>query len=150
MSGSTERFDFTNSQGQTLSGRLELPSHRARAFAIFAHCFSCNKNVHAASRISRGLRDRGFAVLRFDFTGLGSSEGDFANTNFSSNIDDLRYAAEALRDRFEAPSLLVGHSLGAQHRPLKVQRYGLVNEFTNPMKANRARWNRVWRRTRRQ
>ena len=112
MAGTTEKFEFENSQSQTLSGRLEMPSSPPRAYAIFTHCFSCNKNVHAATRISRGLRDRGIAVLRFDFTGLGQSEGDFANSNFSSNLDDLRAAVDAMRTRLQAPSLLIGHSLG--------------------------------------
>ena len=112
MKGVTEKFDFANLQSQVLSGRLELPATKPVAFALFAHCFTCNKNVHAAARISRALRDRGIGVLRFDFTGLGHSEGDFANTNFSSNLDDLRAAVSALRDSYEAPALLVGHSLG--------------------------------------
>ena len=112
MKGVTEQFNFTNANSQELSGRLELPATKPVAFALFAHCFSCNKNVHAATRISRALRDQGIAVLRFDFTGLGASEGDFANTNFSSNLDDLRSAVTALRESHQAPSLLVGHSFG--------------------------------------
>lgn len=112
MNGTTEQFNFANAKSQTLSGRLELPATQPVAFAIFAHCFSCNKNIHAATRISRALRSRGIAVLRFDFTGLGNSEGDFANTNFSSNLDDLRAAVAALKEAHQAPSLLVGHSFG--------------------------------------
>ncbi|QDU40009.1 Alpha/beta hydrolase family protein [Maioricimonas rarisocia] len=112
MANSGTRFQFPNSQGETLSGRLELPAGTPRAFAIFAHCFTCSKNVHAASRISRALSQRGIAVLRFDFTGLGNSEGDFANTNFSSNVEDLLAAATALQQQYRAPSLLIGHSLG--------------------------------------
>lgn len=107
----SERFDFRNANGDLLTGRLEMPS-RARAFAIFSHCFTCSKNVKAATKISRGLSAHGIAVLRFDFTGLGNSEGDFSNTHFSSNVSDLLAAAAALRDRHEAPQLLVGHSLG--------------------------------------
>jgi pimeloyl-ACP methyl ester carboxylesterase len=106
------RFDFDNGRGETLAGRLELPSAAPRAFAIFAHCFTCSKNVHAATRISRALAELGTGVLRFDFTGLGNSEGDFANSNFSSNVADLVAAADAMRRRYEAPSVLVGHSLG--------------------------------------
>ena len=106
------RFDFQNIQGQTLTGRLEMPVANPRAFAIFAHCFTCSKNVKAATLISRKLADLGIAVLRFDFTGLGNSEGDFANTNFSSNVADLVAAAESLSQRQQAPSLLIGHSLG--------------------------------------
>jgi putative redox protein len=106
------QFNFTNRRGQTLAGRLELPQAEAKASAIFAHCFTCSKNVKAASQISRSLAQLGLAVLRFDFTGLGNSEGDFANTNFSSNVADLIDAANALAEEFIAPGLLVGHSLG--------------------------------------
>lgn len=107
----TEKFDFQNSRGETLSGHLELPNDPT-AFAIFAHCFTCSKNVKAASRISRALAERGIAVLRFDFTGLGNSEGDFSSSNYSSNLSDIESAANALADQFQAPSLLIGHSLG--------------------------------------
>lgn len=106
------QFDFTNRRGQKLAGRLESPTVAAKASAVFAHCFTCSKNVKAASQISRSLAQLGIAVLRFDFTGLGNSEGDFANTNFSSNVTDLIDAAEALAEQSLAPSLLVGHSLG--------------------------------------
>jgi putative redox protein len=83
-----------------------------RCYALFAHCFTCGKDVAAASRIARALTREGIAVLRFDFTGLGNSDGDFANTNFSSNLQDLLAASDYLRREFEAPSLLIGHSLG--------------------------------------
>ena len=106
------KFDFTNRNGQTLTGRLELPIGKPESFAIFAHCFTCSKNVKAASQVSRRLAQLGVAVLRFDFTGLGNSEGDFANSDFSSNVTDLIDAANALQNEYEAPSLLVGHSLG--------------------------------------
>lgn len=106
------QFNFHNAHGKTLAGRLEQPAFATNRVAIFAHCFSCSKNVHAATRVSRELAKRGITVLRFDFTGLGNSEGDFANTNFSSNVDDLVAAADALRERYQAPSLLIGHSLG--------------------------------------
>ncbi len=108
----SDQFTFRNNDGEELSGRLELPSREVQAFAVFAHCFTCSKNVVATSRISRELRNYGIAVLRFDFTGLGNSEGDFAITNFSSNVEDVVAAADSLRERFQAPSLLVGHSLG--------------------------------------
>ena len=108
----SERFEFENSAGETLAGRIELPDSAPQSIAIFAHCFTCSKNVKAASRISRALAERGIAVLRFDFTGLGNSDGDFSNTNFSSNVDDLVAAAGALEKTYRAPSLLVGHSLG--------------------------------------
>lgn len=105
-------FNFLNERGVQLAGRLEMPTSPNGKVAIFAHCFSCSKNVHAATRVSRELAKLGIAVLRFDFTGLGNSEGDFANTNFTSNVGDLVAAADALRERFQAPSLLIGHSLG--------------------------------------
>ncbi|MFG0333653.1 MAG: alpha/beta fold hydrolase, partial [Maioricimonas sp. JB049] len=124
MAHSGIRFQFPNAQEETLSGRLELPAGAPRAFAIFAHCFTCSMNAHAATRISRALSQQGLAVLRFDFTGLGNSEGDFANTNFSSNVEDLLAAAKALQQQYRAPSLLIGHSLGgaavlaaARHMP---------------------------------
>jgi len=112
MQVQTQRIDFPNARGELLSARLELPVDEPRAFAIFAHCFTCSKDVAAATRISRALCERGIAVLRFDFTGLGNSEGDFANTNFSSNVDDLVAAAEFLREQHQPARLLIGHSLG--------------------------------------
>jgi putative redox protein len=95
-----------------LAARLDLPAGGPIAYALFAHCFTCSKDVIAASRISRGLVQQGIGVLRFDFTGLGASGGEFADTNFSSNVDDLVLAADMLRRRDRGPSLLVGHSLG--------------------------------------
>ncbi|NCF20463.1 MAG: alpha/beta fold hydrolase [Haliea sp.] len=100
------------SNGVTLSGALETPESEVRCYALFAHCFTCGKDVAAASRIARALTREGIAVLRFDFTGLGNSDGDFANTNFSSNLQDLLAASDYLHREFEAPSLLIGHSLG--------------------------------------
>ena len=107
-----ERFDFTNAQGERLAGLLDNPPGVPRAYALFAHCFTCGKDVHAARRIAEGLMALGIAVLRFDFTGLGGSEGEFANTNFSSNVADLVAAADALRKSKRAPAILIGHSLG--------------------------------------
>lgn len=107
----TEHIDFT-ADGHTLDARLELPDGPATATALFAHCFTCGKDVLAATRIAQGLSEHGIAVLRFDFTGLGASEGNFADTNFSSNVADLIAAADFLRRRGIAPSILVGHSLG--------------------------------------
>ena len=107
-----EHVSFTNEHGEALAGLLERPEREPRAYALFAHCFTCSKTAGAASRISRALAARGFAVLRFDFTGLGNSEGDFANTNFSSNVGDLVRAAEHLRARYAPARLLIGHSLG--------------------------------------
>lgn len=95
-----------------LSGLLESPESEVKFYALFAHCFTCGKDIAAASRISRALVQKGIAVLRFDFTGLGNSDGDFANSNFSSNIQDLIAAADFLRAEYQAPRLLIGHSLG--------------------------------------
>jgi uncharacterized protein len=107
-----ERFEFPGAQGQMLAARLDMPVGAPRAYALFAHCFTCGKDIFAASRIAQALTGHGIAVLRFDFTGLGASEGEFANTNFSSNLDDLVAAADHLRKTYEAPALLIGHSLG--------------------------------------
>jgi putative redox protein len=108
----TESVHFAGSQGADLAARLDRPVGRPRAYALFAHCFTCSKDVFAASRISRQLAELGIAVLRFDFTGLGHSDGEFANTNFSSNVGDLVAAADWLRAHHAAPALLIGHSLG--------------------------------------
>jgi uncharacterized OsmC-like protein/alpha/beta superfamily hydrolase len=107
-----ERFDFPNSRGEKLAAVLDLPEGNPRAYALFAHCFTCGKNVLAAKRIADALTPLGIAVLRFDFTGIGSSEGEFANTTFSSNVADLVAAADHLRKTRQAPALLIGHSLG--------------------------------------
>jgi putative redox protein len=107
-----EQVWFAGSGGDRLSARLDRPRDEPVAYALFVHCFTCSKEIPAATRIARGLVDRGIGVLRFDFTGLGASEGEFANTNFSSNIDDVVRAADMLRHRYEAPKILVGHSLG--------------------------------------
>ena len=116
---------ITNAAGERLGARLDLPLEgRPLAYAIFAHCFTCTKNIKAASHISRALNRQRIAVLRFDFTGLGDSEGDFAETNFTSNVADLVAVARFLAEEFEPPTLLIGHSLGgsaalqaAQHIP---------------------------------
>jgi uncharacterized OsmC-like protein/fermentation-respiration switch protein FrsA (DUF1100 family) len=107
-----ERFDFPNAKGERLAALLDAPPGEPRSYALFAHCFTCGKDVHAAKRIAQALTALGIAVLRFDFTGLGSSEGEFANTTFSSNVADLVAAADHLRASRRAPALLVGHSLG--------------------------------------
>jgi len=108
----TDRFEFKGSLGATLAGRIDRPVGHARGMALFAHCFTCSKDLAAVTRISRALVARGIAVLRFDFTGLGHSEGEFASTDFSSNVADLVAAAAALRERGTPPDLLIGHSLG--------------------------------------
>ena len=108
-----KKVQFENRHGHQLNGRLVLPADRhPHSFALFAHCFTCNKNLSAVRNISRALASAGFGVLRFDFTGLGDSEGDFADTNFSGNVEDLEDAANFLEDQHRAPSLLIGHSLG--------------------------------------
>jgi uncharacterized OsmC-like protein/fermentation-respiration switch protein FrsA (DUF1100 family) len=108
----TERFLFAGSEGQQLAAALDKPDGEIHAYALFAHCFTCGKDGLAAKRIAVALAARGIAVLRFDFTGLGSSEGDFANSTFSSNVADLVHAADHLRKVYQAPTLLIGHSLG--------------------------------------
>ncbi|MGZ0015167.1 alpha/beta hydrolase family protein [Yeosuana sp. AK3] len=109
----SKKITFKNSKNQTLAARLELPDNeQPKAFALFAHCFTCNKNLTAVRTIGKTLTEKNIAVLRFDFTGLGESEGDFEHTNFSSNIEDLYSAAQFLETEYQAPSLLIGHSLG--------------------------------------
>jgi uncharacterized OsmC-like protein/alpha/beta superfamily hydrolase len=112
VNSSVIRVTFKGSAGTELAARLDLPAGPVRGFALFAHCFTCTKDILAAKRIASGLAAAGVGVLRFDFTGLGSSEGEFANTNFSSNVEDLVHAAAYLRANFVAPHLLIGHSLG--------------------------------------
>jgi putative redox protein len=106
------RLNFTGHDGAELAARLDVPAGETRAYALFAHCFTCSKDVTAARRVAEALTGAGIAVLRFDFTGLGGSGGDFASTNFSSNIADLVQAANFLRTHHEAPRILIGHSLG--------------------------------------
>lgn len=107
------KLAFPNQNGQSLAARLDLPvDQHPQAYALFAHCFTCSKNLKAIGNISRALTRERIAVLRFDFTGLGESEGDFAQTNFSSNVDDLVAAAQFLEKEYQAPSLVIGHSLG--------------------------------------
>src|ERR1700682_3442439 len=108
----TERFQFTGVGGHQLAAALDLPEREPEAYALFAHCFTCGKNVLAAKRIAVALAAKGIAVLRFDFTGLGSSEGEFSNSTFSSNVADLVRAADHLRETRRAPAILIGHSRG--------------------------------------
>ncbi len=108
-----QKLFFESKTGASLAARLDSPDDRVpSAYALFAHCFACSKNYKAVAHISRAMADAGIAVLRFDFTGLGESEGDFPDTNFSSNVADLVAAAEFLESEFEAPKILIGHSLG--------------------------------------
>ena len=108
----SQKVSFENQSGRRLSGILDLPTSQPVSYALFAHCFTCSKNLKAAGNIARALNDAGIAVLRFDFTGLGQSEGEFADTNFSSNVDDILAAVDFLRREHRAPAILVGHSLG--------------------------------------
>ncbi len=108
----TRTVEFRNDDGLRLTGLIDEPAGRPRAWALFAHCFTCTKNSKAAAHIARALADDGYAVLRFDFTGLGQSEGEFADTNFSANVADLLAAVRYLGEEHESPALLVGHSLG--------------------------------------
>lgn len=112
MAARSEKVMFPGSSGEQLAARLDSPAGPPVAYALFAHCFTCTKDIFAASRIAGGLAELGIAVLRFDFTGLGHSDGEFANTNFSSNVADLLAAAAYLRETRQAPRLLIGHSLG--------------------------------------
>ncbi len=120
-----QKLEFTNRYGHDLSARLDLPDDGSfRGLALFAHCFTCGKNLKSMGYISRGLTERGIGVFRFDFTGLGESEGDFGDTNFSSNVTDLIDAAAFLANNYQSPTLLIGHSLGgaavlqaAEHLP---------------------------------
>lgn len=106
------KLTFRGPSGADLAARLDLPVGEPKAYALFAHCFTCSKDIFAARAVATELADRGFGVLRFDFTGIGASEGEFAHTNFSSNVDDLVAAADHLRNYDRAPLLLIGHSLG--------------------------------------
>ncbi len=112
MTVKSEKLTFEGASGEMLAARLDLPAGEPRAYALFAHCFTCSKDIFAAKRIAGALAERGNAVLRFDFTGLGHSDGEFANTNFSSNVDDLIAAADYLRATRKPPEILIGHSLG--------------------------------------
>lgn len=110
--GESHKIEFPGHSGEMLAARLDMPDAAPKSFALFAHCFTCSKDIFAASRVAAELSAQGFAVLRFDFTGLGASDGEFANTNFSSNVQDLMQAVSYLREKHQGPSLLIGHSLG--------------------------------------
>ena len=134
-----EKVSFENKDKEQLAGRLELPlDQKPHNYVIFAHCFTCTKNLTAIRNVSRALTSKGFAVLRFDFTGLGESEGDFENTNFSGNVEDLIDAANFLKDKFEAPTLIIGHSLGgaaalfAAARIPSIKAVAVINSPSNP------------------
>lgn len=135
----TIKVSFKNKQNEDLAGHLELPKNqKPHNFVIFAHCFTCNKNYNTVRIIGRALANAGFGVLRFDFTGLGESEGDFENTNFSGNVDDLVVAASYLKENYMAPTLLIGHSLGgaavifAAAKIPSVKAVTVINSPSNP------------------
>jgi len=107
------RLKFQNPSQEKLAAYLDMPEKvKPKAFALFAHCFTCGKNLKSMVNINKALTEHGIAVMRFDFTGIGESQGDFSETNFTSNIDDLVAAADYLEDEYEAPKLLIGHSMG--------------------------------------
>ncbi|MDZ7682703.1 MAG: alpha/beta fold hydrolase [Fodinibius sp.] len=135
----SNKVEFLGSQGVKLSARIDEPDQGVtKGAALFAHCFTCSKNLRAVGRISRTLTEHGMGVLRFDFTGLGESEGDFADTNFSSNIDDLQAAAEYMDQEWSTPRMLIGHSLGgaavlqAAHRIASVEAVATIGAPCNP------------------
>lgn len=125
------KLNFENRNGLQLSASLDLPlREKPKAYAVFAHCFTCGKNVRGERNISLALTQEGFAVFRFDFTGLGQSEGEFYKTNFSSNVDDLEDAARFLADNYEAPQLLIGHSLGGAASLMAASKLEFVKAVT--------------------
>lgn len=135
----SQKLEFPGSTGDMLSARIDLPEEDSpRAYLLFAHCFTCSKNLKAVGNIARALTGQDFAVFRFDFTGLGESEGDFANTNFSSNIEDLIAAADYMENEHRAPDIMVGHSLGgaavlqAAHRIENCKAVATVGAPANP------------------
>lgn len=134
-----QKVSFTNKDKEQLAGRLELPLNREpHNFVVFAHCFTCTKNLTAIKNVVRALTASGFGVLRFDFTGLGESEGDFENTNFSGNVEDLIEAANFLEQKYTAPSLIIGHSLGgaaaifAAARIASIKAVAVINSPSSP------------------
>lgn len=146
----SSKITFTNAAGLSLSGRLDLPlEQEPHNFAIFAHCFTCTKDFSAVRNVSKALASEGFGVFRFDFTGLGDSDGNFADTNFSSNVEDLVYAADFLAKEYKAPSLLVGHSLGgaaaifAASEIESVQALATIGAPSNPVHVKKQFGNQV-------
>mgnify|MGYP003626335159 CR=1 FL=1 len=108
----SKKVEFKGSTGETLSAKVDLPNGNIKAYALFAHCFTCSKDLKAVGNITKALAENGIATFKFDFTGLGQSSGNFADTNFSGNVGDLVKAYEFMNDEFSAPSILIGHSLG--------------------------------------
>jgi alpha/beta superfamily hydrolase len=117
-----QKLKVINKKGHKLQAYLELPANqKPNYFAIFAHCFTCSSSLSAVRNISRALTNHGFGIVRFDFTGLGRSEGEFADSHFSANVDDLIAVSDFIKEHYEAPSLLVGHSLGGAAVLLELQ-----------------------------
>jgi len=108
----SDKIEFKSVEGNMLAAKVDKSEGKTKAFALFAHCFTCSKNLKAVVHITRALAKQGITTLRFDFTGLGSSEGDFSNTNFSSNVEDLVAAATYMKNELQSPAILIGHSLG--------------------------------------
>jgi len=138
MATRSESVNFTGALGDSLAARVDRPAGPIRGYALFAHCFTCSKDLAAARKIAGGLAEQGIAVVRFDFTGLGHSDGEFANTTFASNIDDLVAAADWMRETLAAPTVLVGHSLGgaaviaAAHRIPEVKGVATIGAPADP------------------
>ncbi len=139
----SKRLHFTGSLGYKLSALLDLPDHGAPlAYAVFAHCFTCNKNYKILNHVNQALTDNNIGVLRFDFTGLGSSQGSFADTNFSSNVGDILAAAEFLDLNYHSPQLLIGHSFGGAaviHAAPKIDSCAAVVTIATPVDASSMR-----------
>lgn len=134
----SERIEFKGALGEMLAGRIDKPESDVKACALFAHCFTCSKNLKAVGNITKALAAEGVETLRFDFTGLGESDGDFSDTNFSSNVDDLVSAYKYMKKREAAPSILIGHSLGgaavlqAAHRMKNVKAVVTIGAPSDP------------------
>lgn len=134
----SKKIEFTGALNENLSAKIDLPDGEVKAYALFAHCFTCSKDLKAVGNITKGLAEFGIATFRFDFTGLGQSSGDFSDTNFSSNIEDLVAAAEYMNDEYESPSILIGHSLGgaavlqAAHRIDSVKAVSVIGAPADP------------------
>lgn len=134
----SKKVEFKGALGETLSGRVDYPEGDIKACALFAHCFTCSKNLKAVGNITKALAAKGVETLRFDFTGLGESEGDFANTNFSSNVDDLIAASDFMAEQGNSPSIIIGHSLGgaailqAAHRINSLKAVVTIGAPSNP------------------
>lgn len=135
---STNKIEFEGAFGDLLAAKVDMPEEEHKACALFAHCFTCSKNLKAVGNIAKALNKKGVAVFRFDFTGLGDSEGNFEDTNFSSNVDDLIAASEYMEREMGAPSILIGHSLGgaaviqAAHRMNSVKAVATIGAPSSP------------------